>query len=125
MLPWHEAEPSAQVPRAPERRGIFDGGDQGGCIEHADAGDRDKPALGIVLARQFDELAAQGLDPRIKRSPLGTGIGDELMNAGGEFLMGIGQQFLDRQFQLAHPAGKAWPRSTGSRAAGLAASCGH
>lgn len=77
MLSRYKAEPSAQVTGAPEGGGIANGGDKRGRVEHAHTWDRDKPARGIILTRQLDELAVQGLDACVKRAPLSTGVGDE------------------------------------------------
>lgn len=72
MLTWNQAEPCTQIPGFGETAGITHRGDKGCCVQHANAGDGGEAPCSSIIARQFDELPVQTLDPGIEFSPFCT-----------------------------------------------------
>jgi len=72
VLPGEQTKSGTQILCFGEVDGFAHGGDQGGSIPHANAGDRCQPCDDRVIARQFDKLAVQGLDHSIEFAPSGT-----------------------------------------------------
>ena len=81
MLARDQTKPGTKILGFGKAAGITDGGDQTGGVQNTNARNGGQPPRGRVIARQFDDLSVQPLDPGIEIAPFGTHFADQLPQA--------------------------------------------
>src|SRR5690348_6999571 len=64
-LPWYQSQPGSEVASTCKCRGIADRRCQGGCVQHADAGDACQAASDIIALGMAGELVVKCRDATV------------------------------------------------------------